>query len=275
MILRELRRLAGVLAALVVAAPALAGSISGPWTGDAEKDFPSTKPGVITLVNPKYPTVNPEAYIQANNMSTGWAIKDVRLQYDTTGDVMYFGLNFFGIAGDSDGNGNPGTVSSAAAARGAVDIASLGGRESITVGIDLAGTGRPQILAGVPSDKRQAGPGLDGFSVANNLRLSSGLAGSYGPSLSQFQGDLLFDPSAEHPDFIFTIKNFSKLPGYDPDRGFGLVAFAGSPDDTVEEEGVLFSRVAFGRIPEPATVLGWSVALVGIGAWRRLRRRSA
>lgn len=270
--LRELGRLV-VLGAAVLGARSADAASSFAWSGDAERDFPSNQAGVRVLVNPNYPTINPEGYLRANNMSPGWAIKDVRLRHDAGTDTMYFGLNFFGIAGDVDGNGDPGTVGPGAP-RGALDLPNLGGRESVTVGLDLTGSGRPQILAGVPGDKRQAGPGVNGFNVASNQRLSSGLAGSYGPSLSQFQGELLTSPSATAPDFVFSVRNFSQLPGYDPERGFNLIAFAGTPDDTYEEEGVLFSRVAFGRIPEPATVLGWGAALVGAAAWR-LRRRSA
>ncbi|GIW87455.1 MAG: hypothetical protein KatS3mg108_1779 [Isosphaeraceae bacterium] len=245
------------------------------FTGNVEVDFPSTKVGVITLVNPRYPTQNPEAFIAQHGLSTGWSIKDIRLMYDDVADRLFVGVNFFGIAGDADSNGNPGTVSPQAAAKGAIDLPSLGGRESITVGLDMTKSGRPTILAGVPGDKRQAGPGLNGFSVSAFANVNAGIANSYGLPLSLHQGTLYFDPSPQHPDFIFSINNFSKLPGYDPDNGFGLIAFAGTPDDTFEEEGVLFSDVAFGRIPEPATVLAWSVALVAAAAWRHRSRRHA
>ncbi len=237
------------------------------WTGNVEADFPSTQTGVITLVNPRYPSANPESYISANNMSTGWSIKDVRVMYNNTQDTLYVGLNFFGIAGDADGNGNPATVSTAAANKGAIDLANLGGRESVTVGFYMTGGSRPDFLAGVPQNKQQAGPGLDGFKFAAYQNLNTNLAQSYGPTLTSHLGELFFDPSAQHPDFVFSVKNFSQLPGYDPVNGFGLIAYAGSPDDTFSEEGALFPRVAFGLIPEPATVLGWSL-VVAAAAWR-------
>lgn len=267
---------------LFLAAPALAGPIGlvpigvgpvdkGSLTGNVDVDFPSTRDGVITLVNPRYPTVNPEAFIAQHGLSTGWSIKDIRLMYDEVADRMYVGVNFFGIAGDADSNGDPGTISPAAAARGAVDVPNLGGRESITVGFDVTKSGRPTILAGVPGDKRLAGPGLNGFAVSNFRNISAGIANSYGLPLSLHQGDLLFNPSAEHPDFIFTVNNFSQLPGYNAENGWAMIAFAGTPDDTFEEEGVLFSNVAFGFIPEPSTVLAWSLVL-GMGALWRMRQ---
>ncbi len=238
-------------------------------TGNVETDFPSGTAGVITLINPRYPTTNPEAFIAANKLSPGWSIKDIRLYYDKASDQMHVGINTFGIAGDADGNGNPGTVSAAAAAAGKIDVPNLGGRESITVGFDMTRTGTPTILAGIPGNKATAGTGVDGFVVSAFKNSGLGLANSFGSPLSQFDGGLAFDPSAEHPDFEFMIKNFSKLPGYDPINGFGLVAFAGTPDDGFEEEGVLFPQVAAGKIPEPATVLGWTMlGAVGL-AWRR------
>jgi hypothetical protein len=267
-----------LMAAGLVAATApysLGAAGSGTWTGNVETDFPSTQSGVVTLVNPRYPTTNPEAYLAANQMSTGWSIKDVRVMYDQAKDTMYVGLNFFGVAGDADGNGDPGTVSAANAAKGAIDLPNLGGRESISVGFFLTGGNKPDFVAGVPQNKQQAGPGIDGFSFAPYQNLNSSLANSYGAPLSNFQGSLFYNPSAEHPDFEFSVKNFSQLPGYDPVNGFGLVAYAGSPDDTFGEEGVLFPRVAFGRIPEPATILGWTLVSLG-AAWRvRARRRGA
>ena len=134
---------------------------------------------------------------------------------------------------------------------------------------------KPDFLAGVPQNKQQAGPGTDGFTFAAYQNVNSGIANSYGTPLTNYLGSLVFDPSAAHPDFEFSIKNFSQLPGYDPINGFGLVAYAGSPDDTYAEEGVLFPRVAFGRIPEPATVFGWSLMMFVGAAWHaRARGRS-
>jgi hypothetical protein len=283
MVRREIlgRGLPALALALAFAAPAVAGPISstpikpiGPnSTGNVETDFPAGTTGIVTLVNPRYPTVNPESYIAANNLSPGWSIKDVRLAYDKSSDEMAVGLNFFGIAGDADGNGDPGTVSAAAAAQHALDVPHLGGRESITVGFDFNHDGKPDVLAGVPGDKTQAGPGQDGFNVALYRNTGLGLANSYGTSLTDNIAGLKFDPSAAHPDFEFIIKNFSKLPGYDAKNGFGLVAFAGTPDDIYEEEGVLFPQVSYGEIPEPASVLGWSALAVAGLAWRTRRAR--
>lgn len=266
--------------ALLAAAPAFAGPIGANSTGDVEKDFVAGQPGIVTLVNPRYPTVDPEKYIADNKLSPGWSIKDIRLYYDKASDELHVGLNFFGIAGDADGNGNPGTVSLASQAAGAKDVPHLGftgdpktsGRESITVGFDMNADGRPDFLAGVPGDKTQAGPGIDGYTFAAYKNTGLGLANSYGTPLTNHIAGLRFDPSAAHPDFEFLVTNFSKLPGYDPQNGYGLVAFAGTPDDMFEEEGVLFPRVSAGEIPEPASLLAWATLAAGGALWGRRRR---
>ncbi|HEU5115861.1 MAG TPA: hypothetical protein VFT74_04225, partial [Isosphaeraceae bacterium] len=147
------------LAAAPVAST-MADPINAHSTGNVETDFPLGATGITTLVNPKYPTNDPASYIASNNLSPGWSIKDIRLYYDKGTDTMDVGVNFFGVAGDADGNGNPGTSSTS---NGFVDMPHLGGRESITVGFDFLHTGQPQVLAGVPGDKTQSGPGTDGF----------------------------------------------------------------------------------------------------------------
>jgi hypothetical protein len=269
--------------ALALAAPAAAGSIDstatfqpiGPnSTGDVEVDFPAGHPNVTVLTNPRYPSVNPEAYIAQHNLSPGWSIKDIRLDYNKSSDEMYVGVNTFGIAGDADGNGDPGTVSAAAAAQHALDVPHLGGRESITLGFDFNHDGRPDILAGVPGDKTQAGPGQDGFTVAPYKNTGLGIANSYGAPLLDNIAGLKFDPSAQHPDFEFIIRNFSKLPGYDASSPFGLIAFAGTPDDIYEEEGALFPQVSGQEVPEPASLLGWGALAAAGLAWRLRRPRA-
>ena len=265
-------RLLGLLLGVLMASPSFASSVSSTGmnlTGNVESDFPSTQPGIITLVNPEYPTADPLGYLAAHNLSAGWAIKDVRLNYDKTTDTMFVGVNFFGIAGDADGNGVQGTVSAANAAKGMVEYPNLGGRESITLGFDMTLQGRPSFLAGVPQEKSQAGAGLIGFKVANYQPTNAGIAASYGAQLVTQTGQLYFNPSAAHPDFEFSINKFSKFPGFDPANGFGLIAYAGTPDDLFPEESVLFPRVDAGRIPEPATVLGWSCVLIAGAVWRR------
>jgi hypothetical protein len=262
-----------VIALATAPVASMAGPINANSTGNVETDFPSVLGnGVTVLPNKQFSMADPASYIAHNNMSPGWEIKDIRLYYDKASDTMDVGVNFFGIAGDADGNGDPGTSSTS---NGFVDVPHLGGRESITIGFDFLHSGQPQVLAGVPGDKDQAGPGLDGFNIALNANNGLGLSNSYGQTLAANMGNLVFDPSAAHPDFEFTIKNFSKLPGYNPNSSYNLIAFAGSPDDGVEEEGVLFPGVGGETIhvPEPSAWLSWCLGAASLSAVGRFRRR--
>ena len=266
---------------LLLASPAAsAGVMQSQWTGNVEVDFPNTpENGVVTIVD------NPNAEGQASPLDvaqdaslpgvSGWNIKDLRLAYDDATDVMHFGLNFFGIAGDADGDGNPGHLSGTIGR----DTPSLGGLESIVVAIDTNLDGVPEVLAGVPSMK-PAGSGVDAFTVAAFKDSPAGLAFSFGDAMPDHAGTLAFDPSAEHPDFEFSIANFKALQGLVPEDGFIVSAFAGTPDDVVAgEEYVSKTRIAFPdsgnqNVPEPAAVLGWALVAGGALAYRvRLRRR--
>ena len=265
------------------------------FTGDAEKDFP-TPPvgatnGVQIAVNDPLGNGSPyhvyqDPSITAAGGISGWNIKDVRLSYDAKTDTEYVAVNTFGIAGDADGNGSPGTLSASLKGSGGVDNPSLGGRESIAVRFSLDGNKAHDIIAGVPADKSPYGPGgayaglagTDGFLIAqvksgNDKNISS----NFGTPLLANSGNLMFDPSAAHPDFMFTIKNFSQLPGYNAANGFKISAFAGTPDDIIAGEDVMrFTQVSPELlVPEPASVLAWSALAAAAAAWRIRRRKAA
>lgn len=290
MVRRRLFRLGAVLVvAMATCGSARAGAIH--LTGDVAKDFPYSQQGVQVIVdNPNPipaglsmpPTSNPSDVAQADFMSSrgwtsGWNIQDVRLNYDQSTDTMYVGVNFFGIAGDADGNGDPGTSDPLTTASGGADIPHLGGRESIAVALDTNGDRKFDIIAGVPADKSTAGSGIDGFTVANYRDSNQGMAFNFGQALTGHMGNLAFDPSKDHPDFEFTISHFSTLPGFVSGNGFGIKVFAGTPDDVVSGEDTLpYTNVSPETIygPEPATLVAWSLVLAAGAAWR-LRRGSS
>ena len=277
--------------ALVGARPVLANPIQ--LTGNVGNDFALTDPSVRKIdVGKKATDVGPSPFMTQNGWTSGWAIKDIRLSYDKATDTLSVGLNTFNngagqpaIVGDADGNGDPGGASPQMAAAHGVDYAHLGGHESVAIalapdrkfGENVAGT--PLIIAGVPADKAAAGTGIDGFTVAQYRNVDLGLGYNFGQAATNTPGALAFDPSAAHPGFEFTIKNFSKIAGLDPTQGFWVKAYAGSPDDVVVGEAALdFTRVPAldqQNIPEPTTILGWSL-VVGVAAARwHLQRRSS
>lgn len=258
------------------------------FTGNVANDFPiAPNNGVTVIVD--HPMANGQSdphhvaqssWMTQEGWTTGFQMKDMRLMYDPKTDTLAVGLNYFGIAGNGSGNGNPLVTDPRVTAAGGVDPPHLGGDKSITVVIDPTNSGTPSIVAGVPADKAHAGPGLNGFTVAQYQDTGNGWGYSYGKALPQFTGQLAFDPSAAHPGFEFTITNFSKIPGMNLAKGFGIGSFSGSQYLIVAGKDIMpITRVVLPTsalevvTPEPATSLSWSIGLGASALLARRRRR--
>jgi hypothetical protein len=255
------------------------------FTGFVAQDFnPNTNPDVQTFTIDTDPANNiyQTPSMLAHNQVTGWAVKDLRLAFDSSTNTMSVGVNTYGIAGDADGNGDPGTVTTPDFLHG-LDQPHLGGQKSITVAFaannpgDPNHPGTPVVVAGVPADKSTPGAiGTDNFDVAGYKGINAGIQNNYGTPLSGHMGALAFDPSSSHPNLEFTIPNFNTIPGIDPAAGFWVKIYAGSPDDgSVGEENSQWIRVpsfASETIPEPATWLAWTLLVGGGAVWRRQRK---
>lgn len=273
--------------ALIGARPVLAASIN--FTGFVANDFnPSNLNVHVTPVSDSPLVVGPDKWMTDLGRVSGWAIKDIRTSYDSKTDTLSVGFQTFtnakgvkSVFGDADGNGDPGFTGPLMIAAGGVNSPNMGGHKSVAIALAADSTtvkgapGTPVIVAGIPADKALAGPGTDGFTVSSYVNPALGLAYQFGKNLPTNQGNLAFNPSAAHPDLEFTIKNFSKIKGIDPYKGFWIQAYAGAPDDRVVGEASLsFTRIpAFApeEVPEPATLLVWTI-LAGAGALQ-LRRR--
>jgi hypothetical protein len=288
MVRLRLIRLSFATLALLGARPALSAPIT--FTGFVENDFSSTNPNVT--VTPVYSSpldIGEAPFIPGNGWVSGWAVKDIRTSYDPKTDTLYVGIDTFknasgspAIVGDADGNGNPGQASKQMADAGGVDTPNLGGHKSVAVAFAPDGPhgpsspGTPVLIAGVPADKSATGPGLDGFNVATYKNTSLGIEYNFGQTLTSNLGTLAFNPSAQHPGFEFTVTNFSKVAGLHPQNGYWISLYAGSTDDVVVGESSLdLTRIPLlgeQEIPEPSTVLAWSLVAGGGLALRRLRR---
>ena len=281
--------LATLALALFGARPAQAGPIT--FTGTVAKDFNPVDPNVrVTAVTTNPDNIGESKFILDNGWVSGWSIKDIRTSYDFKTDTLYVGINTFtnskgvtSIVGDADGNGDPGGASPQMAAAGGVDDAHLGGHKSVAVAFAPDGAhgpvspGTPLLIAGVPADKSSAAQGtLDNFTVAHYRNVPLGLGDNFGQLITNNPGSLAFDPSAARPGFEFAINHFSKTSGIDPTRGFWIEAYAGSPDDVVAGEAALqLTRIgAFAPqgIPEPSTVLSWSL-VTAAGLFRLVMRK--
>jgi hypothetical protein len=252
-------------------------------TGVVERDFDQANPSVrISPISTDPGHIGVAPWITERGWVSGFSIKDVRSSYDEASDTLFVGVNTFGIAGDADGNGDPGGADPLTTASGGIDLPNMGADKSIAIAIAPNGPpgsgtfGTPVVVAGIPANKATAGPGLNGFSVARYLNVNAGLSRNFGESLPNHQGILAFNPSAEHPDFEFTIRNFSQIPGIDPSQGFWMAAYAGSVKDVVVGEDALqwtrIPRFSPQGVPEPTTILAWSFTAFG-AAWSYRRRR--
>jgi hypothetical protein len=285
-----------VTLALFGAGPAWADPMS--FSGSVANDFslvptPNNGENTVKSTNSNVVVVNVDSHpldmiaqlpeMTNQGIINGYAIKDIAFYYDSKADKLYVGLDTYSIAGSAVGSGGA-AMDAILTQKGFQDPAHLGGDKSITVGFagnnpgDNNQPGSMVFVAGVPSDKSAGNPSaLDGFTVAKYAGMSNqGLQNNYGAAVTGSQGTLAFDPSASHPNFEFSISNFSKISSsVDPTQGFWIRAYAGSAQDgPIGEENTALIRIpklAPQTIPEPTTWLAWT--LVAGSAAYRLRRR--
>jgi hypothetical protein len=319
----EFRWLVALLAlgwARPVAADAITpavGSVSGTAvsplfaTGNAETDLPSSSKSVTVVPGQAESAVAQPAWMTSAGLINGYVMKDIRLSYDKTTDTLSVGVNFYGIAGNTDGTLNGGTNPLTTAAGGS-NPPHIGGDKSISIAftpVTAAGVNAdPVVVAGVPANKTGSPAGsLDGFNVAtvNDAQFkSSGIAQAYGMTLTSNLGSLAYDPSAAHPDFEFTIKNFSKIPGLNAlTNGFYISAYAGTGSTIIIGKSAIADTFVAApqaqnltppanlnnpppvspptatpsSTPEPTTILAWGLVagVAGLRVRRRLRNLNA
>jgi hypothetical protein len=193
------------------------------FTGDAAADFA----GAFIIADPGGQDVG--VPMQLTGATSGWDIANVGLAYDEVNDQLLVGIDFFGIAGDADGDGDPNSTSAPLAGIGGSDNANWAGSESFTFALDLDDDGNLDVITGIT-------PGGDISSLSTNLFSGSIFAPfiSFGAPLPAHNPILFATPSAATPDIEFSIPNFSGLlnlfatPGL---ANIGIHAFAGSQED--------------------------------------------
>lgn len=195
------------------------------FTGNVTTDF--LEPSVFTApdiagVDVGIPLAFPAGTISGND------VQDVRLAYDYVTDTLYISINSYVIAGDVDGDGDPGRTSTTLGSLGGIDVPDFGGSESFSVMLDINEDGTFDIIAGVSALTNTTGFSVNRFSGTPFVP-----AYAYATPLSEHMGDLFASPSASMPDVEFTIENFSMLPYSGPDMSdaFGMGVFVGSFSD--------------------------------------------
>ena len=193
-------------------------------TGDVEVDF--AVPEVALIQD------GPQRDIgRLPDPVSGMDVKTVALFYDEDTDTLMVGLDTwfdprFGrdaVAGDVDGNGDPGTIDPSLLPTN-TDPPSFSGGETFSVAVDVDSDGTYEVIAGVP-----AGLDYSRYTVALpiNAILSFSPGNSYGASLPLHMGVLGPEPAAATPNLEMTIGAFSRLvptSGVDDDvRSFGVL----------------------------------------------------
>jgi hypothetical protein len=223
------------------------------FTGDVEADF--TGSGVLII-----PDSVGDVGLPLNALPgtvSGMDMADLRLAYDAAADTLYVGINTYGIAGDADGDGNPGGTSAWLAKNQGVDNANLDSTETIAVYFDLNQDGTFDVIAGV-----SASTDITGFTVANfsGNPFSPGFA--FGTPLPSHTGSYYANPSADAPDFEFTILNFSDLPGPGASVG-GFIVWAYMA--SLEDNGIGEDYIKYKQSPSTITTIVPSVTKVVTG----------
>jgi len=306
------RGLAALSLALFWSGPAQAASMGASGTavsplfasGNVEQDLPSNSSSVTVVPGHPFNFVAQPQWMTDAGLVNGYAMKDIRLSYDKASDTLAVGVNFYGVAGNTDGSPNGQTNPMTIKYNGS-NPPSYGADKSTTVAFapvtSSGASAAPLIVAGVPSVKTDTGGTTDHFTVAAYQPSTSGLTYSYGQTLTANTGNLAYDPSSAHPGFEFTIKNFSKIPGLNAlTNGFYLSAYTGSeqtiivgksdiantfvkpqlnspqnlnpPPTAVPPTVTPMIPPTVSNTPEPTTVLAWGL-IIGGSAWRFRRRR--
>ncbi len=184
---------------------------AGPtFTGDAPADF--TAPDVQYVPDPGgrdvgLPNTAPGYVV------SGWDMVGAYFDYDHDTDIMYIGIDCYGICGDADGDGDPGGSSTWLTDLGGVDLADLGTSESFLILIDpdldyipLSGEAGYEVIVGVDVFNDITTFGAYNFT-------GSPVYPSYGFGAPLPNATTLYaNPSAAAPDIEFSIADFSTLP---------------------------------------------------------------
>ena len=200
------------------------------FTGVVPNDFPISKvPGVVTLSadipgasEPVFSTVPPGPQLQSIIKVTGFTIQDIRVTYTPYDDTLSFGINQPQsinqpgdevIAGDTDNNGNSGTVSSAVTTIDPffTDPPDWGGDKDMGVFLNFVTPGtNAQVAAGFNIVQPPNGA-VKTYQVYEPAVPGDPQTIAGGIPLPQFAGNVYTVNDPAHGNLEFSIAHFSQL----------------------------------------------------------------
>lgn len=158
--------------------------------------------------------------------SSGWDMASLSFVYNPATNVLTgtIAMQAGKIAGDADGNGDPGAMRAGVSGS---DVANLGSQEAIAVAFDTDLNGTLDAVIGVA-----AADTLNTSTLAlrvANYSPGTNVGSSFGTNVIGSTAALTHNPSAAQPNFVFNVSNWSNLfpAGKAPTR-FSFHAFAGS-----------------------------------------------
>jgi hypothetical protein len=244
------------------------------FTGNVTNDFSSANAPNATIYN------NPaDPYTAASEIAPGIFLKDAALDYNTATNTLYVGIQTYGVTGSVNGT-------SIATGNGlAVGFAPMNGTTLNTSNLPTFSfvAGDSNYSVGQSPQAEGRGTGLDGFNVATySGSMTPGainLLTGFGTTLTAGLGNLAFAPSASTPDYEFTVSNFSKLLGPNPNGSVLVMVQDGEVNASSGKSGfpLLFTFPTGAQVipppnaPEPTTWIIWA-GLAGGAAWRYRRR---
>ncbi len=259
------------------------------FTGVVPTDFPISKvPGVVTLSpdftnpltsEPKFATASPGPELQSIIKVSGFYIQDIRVTYTPFDDTLSFGINQPQsinqpgevIAGDSDNNGNSGTVNPAVTAIPGVGTAytdppDWGGTKNMGLFLNFATAGATaQVAAGFNSLPPPEFSPAKTYQVYIPLNPSLPQTISGATPLPQFAGNVYTVNDQAHGNLEFSISHFSQLyqditgKPLTPNTVIYVGGFAGSDQDFpiskafVPSQAVLISAATSPNTCPPAS----------------------
>jgi len=202
------------------------------YTGDVPADFTAT--GVQSAFDgTNYDVGLP--YNAPSGTVSGWDVRGTYFELDKAGDKLYVGVDFFGIAGDADGDGVEGVSSLWLSNNGGFDLPSMALTESACIAFDFNQDAVFDVIAGY-----NANDGTYRLStfVGNAMLPSFG----FGPVLPAINdgGHVL------GPDLELTLSQVSDLWDTAPQTVcFDFLVFAGSYQDDGIGEDYFVGTVCF------------------------------
>jgi hypothetical protein len=235
------------------------------FTGNVITDFPTPSgtgyvrlPGVFQppASNPDRQALTPDSKLEAEVLTSGFALQAIWVSYDPSDDTLNIGLEQPPngrtgqqvIAGDADNNLNSATTNPAVQAidPAFLDIPDLLAGERMAAFLDLTNDGIPDIVAGFPEDLSPTNPpAAKPFRVAEALPGPPGSVPGFGMTLPQYTGAVYLVNDPAHPNLEFNIRNFAGLylaetgQTLNPNSQISVGAFAGSITDGSYSDAVI------------------------------------